>query len=108
MSAWFAFTALGFYPVTGEDYYFVGSPLVTQANLTVAGGNTVVINVVNQSPENVFVERVERNGAPFESAFVYHDELVGATFTFYMSSTADTAYNRATAGRIGGPARRRV
>lgn len=38
LSAWFTFSALGIYPVTGESYYYLGSPLFSSATMKLPGG----------------------------------------------------------------------
>ena len=55
---------------------------------------------MNQSPENVFVERIELNGQPFTSAYVTHAQLTSgsADFVFYMTSNSDTPFYRANDG----------
>ena len=57
MSAWYIFSALGFYPVCpGSDEYALGSPLVKSAEIDIGNGNVLTIKVENQSPENVSYE----------------------------------------------------
>ena len=68
MSAWYVFSALGFYPVCpGSDEYALGSPLVKSARLMLENGKSLEIRVENQSEENVYVQRVEVNGQELES-----------------------------------------
>ncbi len=63
MSAWYVFSALGFYPVTpGSEVYALGSPLVKEAKIKLSNGKTLTIHAENQSRENVFVEKVMVNG----------------------------------------------
>jgi predicted alpha-1,2-mannosidase len=89
MSAWYVFSALGFYPVTpGSGQYVLGSPAVERAEVELDGDRTLVVTVENQSPDNVYVERVMLNGDPLDRSFVTHDELVaGGELRFVMSST---------------------
>lgn len=88
MSAWYIFSALGFYPVTpGSDEYALGSPLVKQAELKLENGNTFTINTINQSEKNVYVQKVELNGKPLTMLSLKHQEIMkGGSLTFYMGS----------------------
>lgn len=89
MSAWYVFSALGFYPVApGSDHYAVGSPLVKRARIHLENGHTLTIETRNQSPENVYVKRILVNGSPIHRNYLTHGELTGgATVTFEMSSS---------------------
>jgi len=92
MSAWYVFSAMGFYPVCpGSPDYAIGSPLVKEAKLNFENGNTLKIKAKNQSPENVFVTRVELNGKIVEGNTLNHFDLMkGGDLVFYMSNTAKT------------------
>ena len=87
MSAWYIFSALGFYPVLpGSDEYSVGSPMVKKAIIHFENGNTLTINTVNQSKENVYVEKLELNDKTIPGHSLMHSDLIkGGTLTFYMS-----------------------
>jgi putative alpha-1,2-mannosidase len=86
MSAWYIFSALGFYPVCpGSPQYAVGSPLVKRATLNLENGNTLTIRTENQSMENIYVQKVEINGKAIDRLYIEHDELVGGSeIVFYM------------------------
>ena len=86
MSAWYIFSALGFYPVTpGSDEYAIGSPLIVQAKLNLENGNVFTINTVNQNNKNVYVQKVLLNGQPITSLNIKHSDIIkGGTLTFYM------------------------
>lgn len=89
MSAWYVFSSLGFYPVCpGSDEYAIGSPLVKTAKINLENGNIFKIKTVNQSEENVYVEKIELNGKKLEDNTLFHKEISrGGTLTFYMSNT---------------------
>jgi len=77
MSAWYIFSALGFYPVCpGSDQYAIGSPRVKQAVLNLENGNTLTIRTENQSVENVFLQQVTVNGQRLDRLYLTHNELV--------------------------------
>jgi len=90
MSAWYIFSALGFYPVLpGSDKYAIGSPMVKKATLQLENGKTLIINTVNQGLENVYVSKVEVNGKAVEGNDLKHSDIVnGGEITFYMQSAS--------------------
>ncbi len=61
MSAWWVFSALGFYPLAGSDTFVVGTPLFPRIDLAVPGGK-FVIEAPNVSAKNVYVESVTLDG----------------------------------------------
>lgn len=87
MSAWYIFTALGFYPVApGSDQYALGSPAIDGAVLHLENGNTFTITVNNQSDKNVYVKNVLLNGKPLNRLYITHSEIMnGGELMFYMS-----------------------
>jgi predicted alpha-1,2-mannosidase len=88
MSAWYLFTALGFYPVApGSDRYELGSPAINTAVLHLENGRTLKIEARDQSDQNVYVERVTLNGRPLDRRFItYRDITSGGTIVFFMSA----------------------
>ena len=86
MSAWYIFSALGFYPVApGSDRYDLGSPLVREATLELENGKTFTVTAVNQGPENIYVKKVELNGKRFDRLYITHGEIMqGGSLVFYM------------------------
>ena len=88
MSAWYIFSALGFYPVLpGSDEYAVGSPMVKNATIRLNNNKVLVINAVNQSSENVYVEKIEVNGVKLMGTTLKHSDIAnGGEIIFYMSS----------------------
>lgn len=89
MSAWYIFSSLGFYPVApGSEEYALGSPAVNEAAIRLENGNTFKVIAVNQSDENVYVEKVELNGKKLEKPFIYHSDIIkGGEIKFYMTGT---------------------
>lgn len=88
MSAWYLFSSLGFYPVSpASDEYWIGSPAVKQATLTLADGKRFEIEAINQSEKNVYVKEVLLNGKPLAGYRLKHQELLaGGKLQFVMSS----------------------
>jgi len=87
MSAWYIFSAMGFYPVApGSDRYDIGSPAVSKAVLRLENGKTLTINTVKQSDRNVYVKSVRLNGTVLHRNYITHAELMhGGELVFEMS-----------------------
>jgi predicted alpha-1,2-mannosidase len=88
MSAWYIFSTLGFYPVApGSDQYSTGSPAVNGATINLDNGKKFIINVKNQSPKNIYVQKMVLNGKPLDSLFISHAQIMnGGEITFYMGA----------------------
>ncbi len=88
MSAWYVFSALGFYPVLpGSAEYAIGSPLVEEAILKLDNGNSVKIIAKNQSAKNIYVERVLVDGKKLDRNYLTHDEITKSKeIVFEMSN----------------------
>lgn len=86
MSAWYIFSALGFYPVCpGSDQYSIGSPMVKSARLTLENGKILEIEAIGQSLENIHVKKVLVNGKSIKRNFLTHNEITsGGKITFMM------------------------
>jgi predicted alpha-1,2-mannosidase len=96
MSAWYLFSAMGFYPVApGADWYAIGSPNIVSAKLNLENGNTVTIEARNQSPENVYVHQVLIDGEAINRNYLFHDELMNSTsIVFEMGSEPNLDWGR--------------
>ena len=86
MSAWWIFSALGFYPVApGIPEYWIGTPLFPSATLHLLGGKTFTVVAKNVSPQNIYIQSAQLNGKPLATPRVSHDAIVhGGTLTFTM------------------------
>jgi predicted alpha-1,2-mannosidase len=79
MSAWYIFSALGFYPVCpGSDEYALGSPMVKSAEINLGNGKILKIKVENQSAENILVKEVSIDGGKSDKPTIKHSEITGA------------------------------
>ncbi len=89
MSAWYIFSALGFYPVNPADgKYWIGSPLVKSASLDVGEGKQFQIIVENQSRSNVYVQSAALNGRKLDSLYITHKEVMsGGELKFVMGDS---------------------
>lgn len=88
-SAWYVWSALGFYPVTPTvGQYAIGSPLFRKVALTIPNGKTLAIEAENNGPDNVYIQSVTLNGAPHDTAYVTREALAqGGTLRFVMGPT---------------------
>lgn len=86
-SAWYVFSALGFYPVTpGTGEYVLGSPLFRKATVTFADGKELVIEAPGNSSQNIYVKEAWLNSRRLEVNYVTHEQLTaGGTLEFVMS-----------------------
>lgn len=88
-SAWYVFTAIGFYPVCpATDQYVIGTPLFKKVTVTLENGKQVVINAPNNSNQNRYINTLRLNGKPYGKNWLSHEELTqGATLDFDMLAT---------------------
>lgn len=91
MSAWYVFSALGFYPVCpGDTNYIIGTPLFNKATLRLPAGKTFVIQAKNNGPQRPYIRGATLNGAPLNRTYLAHDEIVkGGELHFEMVSAPD-------------------
>ncbi len=86
MSAWYLFSAMGFYPVCpGDPVFSIGRPLFNDIRVSGRGGENFIIKMKNESPENPYVQRVFLNGKPLRSHFIQYNEIIaGGKLVFNM------------------------
>ena len=86
MSAWYIFSALGFYPVCpGSPEYQLGSPNIYEALLHLENGKTFTIKIYNQGKANVYVSKVLLNGKRVITHAINHNDIMaGGILSFYM------------------------
>ena len=87
-SAWYVFSALGFYPVCpASDQYVLGAPLFPKATLHLPGGHDVVLSAPANSAAHRYVNQLKVNGQPYSRNYLSHAALLkGATLDFEMSA----------------------
>lgn len=92
MSAWYLFSALGFYPVApGSDRYELGSPVVETAVLKLENGRTLTIRAEGQADKNVYVKSVILNGRLLDRRYITHTELMGGGMIVFRMSPAPSS-----------------
>ena len=89
MSAWYIFSALGFYPVNpcgGE--YVLGTPQIPKATIKLDNGKRFIIETENYSKENIYVQSVELNGKYYEKNTITHQDIInGGILKFVLTDT---------------------
>ncbi|MDO5665953.1 MAG: GH92 family glycosyl hydrolase [Bacteroidia bacterium] len=94
MSAWYMFSALGFYPMNPVSGEFVfGAPQIPSARIDVGNGKTFTMEAKNLSKENMYVEKIELNGQPYDKKFItYQDIMNGSELVFYMGNAISKSH----------------
>lgn len=85
-SAWYVFSAMGFYPVTpAVDQYVLGAPLFKYITINLENGKKVQINAPENSDKNIYIQKMTVNGKVYDKNYLEHSELMkGATIKYEM------------------------
>lgn len=85
-SAWYVFSAMGFYPVApATDQYVLGAPLFNKVTLQLENGNTIQINAFDNTTDKRYIGSLQYNNAPYTKNWLSHSELMkGAILDFNM------------------------
>lgn len=96
MSAWYALSALGFYPVCpGTPYYAFGRPMQETATIQIANGNTFTIRTHNNSSENKYIDSIRLDGQLYDKLYIDQKTLIrGGELEFFMSNRPNLALNQ--------------
>lgn len=88
-SAWYVFSAMGFYPVCpGTDQYVLGTPLFKKVTVSLDNGKKLTITAPGTSEKNKYVQEVKINGKTSDKNYLNHFELMkGGNVNFTMSPT---------------------
>ena len=92
-SAWYVFSALGFYPVCpASDEYAIGAPLFKKATIFLENGKKIEIDAPDNSKENFYVDAISLNGKNYPKNYFRHSELTkGAKVDFDMTDSENTS-----------------
>ena len=101
MSAWLAFTALGFYPVApASNEYVIGRPFVERATLHLPNGKRFTVRTEGLADANPYVGSVTLNGKPLARSVLRHEEIMaGGELVFRMQATPNKEWGKATSAR---------
>jgi hypothetical protein len=96
MSAWYVFSAAGFYPVTpGSTTYAIGSPLFPVVRFKLENGRTFVVEARGVSEKNVYVQSATLNGMPYAKSYLEHADLVaGGELVLTMGPRANRLWGK--------------
>ena len=77
MGAWNVFSSLGFYPVfPASGKYVIGSPSVNKAVIHTGSGKPFIMEAVNNSPENIYVQSITLNGKDYPRSYLLHTDIM--------------------------------
>ncbi len=96
MSAWYMFSAMGFYPVDPVSAkYILGAPQMPRFTLHLANGKTFTIKAQNLSREAIYVESVTLDGEPYTLPYITHEDITkGGSLVFRMTSDKSKSYRQ--------------
>jgi putative alpha-1,2-mannosidase len=97
MSAWYIFSSLGLYPVNPvSENYYLGTPLLDTARVSLREGHTLTIVAHDRSPQNYYVQRVTFNGRDLMMPFVRYREIwKGGQLEFWLGPKPNTNWGKA-------------
>ena len=86
MSAWYVFSAMGFYPVNpASGEYEIGSPLFPEVKMHLENGKTFTVLAHGVNKDNIYIQSMKVNGKPYDKSFITHEMIMsGATIEFEM------------------------
>lgn len=89
MSAWYVFSAMGFYPVTpGQNTYAIGSPIFDKVTINLENGKKFIITAEDNSFKNKFIKSASINGSKLEYSYLTHQQIMdGGELVFGMTET---------------------
>ena len=95
MSSWYIFSALGFFPVAGQDLYLINGPLFKKCTIQLENGKQLIVEGINASEENIYVTALTLNGKEYDKNWLRHEEIKdGGRLVFQMASEP-SAWGRA-------------
>lgn len=96
MSAWYIFSSFGFYPVNpANGMYVFGSPIFDRIGIELPNDREFVIETINNSPKNVYIDKVELNGKSYDKSYIMHSDIIkGGILKFYMSNIPNKDFGK--------------
>lgn len=96
MSAWYVFSAAGFYPVTpGSTIYAIGTPLFPEVRFKLENGKSFVVKARDVSEKNFYIQSATLNGKPYSKSYVEHKDLLsGGELVFQMGPQPNRLWGR--------------
>ncbi len=86
MSSWYAFQAMGFFPVAGQDVYLIGTPKFSRSSISLENGKNLVIIAENFADKNIYIGSADLNGNPLDQCWFRHADIKdGGTIRLVMT-----------------------
>lgn len=87
MSAWYIFSALGFYPVNpASGEYVIGTPMLQQAVIQLPDGKQFIVKAPRKKESDIYIRSMKLNGKKYTKTFITHQDIInGGTLEFVMS-----------------------
>lgn len=94
MSAWYVFSAMGFYPVDPiSGKYEIGTPMYPEMKMHLANGKTFTILAPAVSKENIYIQSVKLDGKPYDKSYITHEQIMnGSIFEFEMGNKPEKVW----------------
>jgi putative alpha-1,2-mannosidase len=94
MSAWYVFSAMGFYPLNPTSgRYIIGSPAMKKTVLTFENGNSFTVLATNVSDKNIYIKSVKLNDKVYDKTYILHQDMMkGGKLEFIMDSKPNTKW----------------
>ena len=88
MSAWYIFSAMGFYPVNpANSIYNIGSPVLKSAVIRLDNGESFTVKTTNVSKANCYIQSMRLNNKPYNKSYITQADIVnGGTLEFVMGN----------------------
>ncbi|KAI9430781.1 putative alpha-1,2-mannosidase [Russula earlei] len=101
MSAWYVWSALGFYPVNpASGIYVMGTPLMNMAVIQTPGGKTFTVTAKNLSDKNIYIQKATLDGRPYIKSYILHSDILkGGELVLYMGEKPSDAFGVAVEDR---------
>lgn len=89
LSSWYVWAAVGLFPNAGQPFYYIGSPIFKRSTIHLEHRRTFIIEALDTSQANMYVQSAELNGRPLERAWLSHDEIArGGKLVLHMGAHA--------------------
>jgi predicted alpha-1,2-mannosidase len=101
MSAWYIFSAMGFYPVNpANGIYAIGSPILQKASIQLSNGKAFNVEVKNSGKQNRYIQSVKLNGQVYHKTYITQNDITnGSTMEFIMGAKPNKTWGTQAADR---------
>jgi predicted alpha-1,2-mannosidase len=101
MSAWYVFSALGFYPVfPASETYVIGSPLFDEASINLDNGKKFTVKAINNNAANIYIQSITLNGKAYKNSYLLHKDIIsGGEMVVIMGNKPNYNFGKLTSNR---------